>query len=291
MPVGTIQFATGILMVGVLAAAWWLMKKQKGTFLTQEKQRVKLIAKEILSHDVRKFRFAIPSELTLGLNAGRHLIMSTTKDGKLLSRNYSPVSSETTTGYFDVCVKVYFPSERFPQGGQMSQHLNSLALGEHVEVKGPIGKCFYSGPSELTLLHGEEPRTKKVSSLGLLAGGVGITPLLAIIRKIFANPADTTKVTLLFANQTENDIFLREELESLQEKHSNFKLWYTLDRPPQNWKFSAGFITDDMIKTNMFEGDSAPSTFIICGPPAMVKFACLPNLEKLGISQENIVVL
>jgi NAD(P)H-flavin reductase len=37
-------------------------------------------------------------------------------------------------------------------------------------------------------------------------------------------------VRLLLANQCEDDILLREQLEGLAAKHPNFKLWYTLDR-------------------------------------------------------------
>lgn len=290
MSVGPIQFATGFVVMGLLAAGAYFLLKKKSGFLTQEKQRVKLISKEVLSHDVCIFRFETSPGLLLGLKAGRHLIVSATKEGKMISRNYSPVSPENTVGYFDLCVKVYRPNEKFPQGGLMSQYLDAMTIGEFVEVKGPIGKCYYSGPAELTMLQGEAARTKRVTSLGMIAGGVGLTPLLAILRKILANPADTTKVTLLFANQTENDIFMREELEALQERHSNFKLWYTLDRPSPDWKFSQGFITADMIKQNMFDGGNAPSSFLICGPPPMVKFACLPNLEQLGVPQDDVIV-
>jgi hypothetical protein len=38
------------------------------------------------------------------------------------------------------------------------------------------------------------------------------------------------QVRLLLANQCEDDILLREQLEALAAKHPNFKLWYTLDR-------------------------------------------------------------
>jgi cytochrome-b5 reductase len=38
------------------------------------------------------------------------------------------------------------------------------------------------------------------------------------------------QVSLLYANQCEDDILLREQLEELAAKHTNFKLWYTLDR-------------------------------------------------------------
>jgi len=290
--VGAIQFATGVLMIGALCAACWLVvqKKKKTVFLSQEKKPVRLIGKQNLSHDVRKFRFETAPGLTLGLHAGRHIILSTTKDGKLIARNYSPVSSETQTGFFEVCIKVYFPNEKFPQGGQMSQYLNTLTVGDTVDVKGPIGKCYYSGPSELTLLNKDETHTRKAPSIAMMAGGVGITPFLAIIRKIFSNPADTTEVSLLFANQTEDDIFLRKELEELAEKHSRFKLWYTLDRAPEGWTFSKGFITDEMIRDHLFDHGKPQSVFLICGPPGMTKFACLPNLEKLGVKESDILV-
>jgi cytochrome-b5 reductase len=287
-----LQVASAVVLSVVLAAAtlWLVLKKSKKTFLSPEhKKQVRLISKESLSHDVRKFRFTTAPGLTLGLEAGRHIILSTTKDGKTLARNYSPVTPESTEGYFELCVKVYFPNEKFPQGGQMSQLLESLSLGDFVDVKGPVGKCYYSAPSQLTLLRGDEVQTRQAPSIAMIAGGTGITPFLAIIRKIFANPADHTKVSLLFANQTEDDIFLRKELEMLAEKHSNFKLWYTLDRPPKNWSYSQGFITDEMIRGHLWDGAASPPVFLICGPLPMVKFACLPNLEKLGVKESDII--
>ena len=55
------------------------------------------------------------------------------------------------------------------------------------------------------------------------------------------NPEDNTKLSLLFANQTEDDILCRETLEQLQEEHKGrFKVWYTVDRPTDSWKYSSG---------------------------------------------------
>lgn len=56
---------------------------------------------------------------------------------------------------------------------------------------------------------------------------------------------------LLFANQTEGDILLREALEETAQAHRNFHLWYTLDRPPQKWAFSMGFVNDTMIQAHL----------------------------------------
>ena len=55
-------------------------------------------------------------------------------------------------------------------------------------------------------------------------------------------------MALLFANQTENDILCRNELEQFSQD-SRFKVSYTLDRPEEGWTGQTGFINDEMIKT------------------------------------------
>lgn len=48
-----------------------------------------------------------------------------------------------------------------------------------------------------------------------------------------------------------------------------------------DWKYSKGFISADMIKDHLPPpGDD--TLILMCGPPAMINFACLPNLDKLG---------
>lgn len=52
------------------------------------------------------------------------------------------------------------------------------------------------------------------------------------------------------------------------------------------WKFSTGFVTDKMLKEHMpSPGDE--TLIVMCGPPAMLQYACEPNLDKLGYSKEN----
>jgi cytochrome-b5 reductase len=70
-----------------------------------------------------------------------------------------------------------------------------------------------------------------------------------------------------------------------------FKLHYTLDRPPNGWKYSTGFIDKDMIeKYCLFNGSSKNTQVFMCGPPPMIKFACEPNLEALGFTKNEQVV-
>ena len=57
--------------------------------------------------------------------------------------------------------------------------------------------------------------------------------MLQIVQAILKDQEDTTRVSLLFANQTEADILVQEELEAMAEDNEQFSLWYTLDRPPE----------------------------------------------------------
>ena len=56
--------------------------------------------------------------------------------------------------------------------------------------------------------------------------------MLQIIQAILKDPEDNTRVSLLFANQTVDDILVRDELETMAGSSEQFTLWYTLDRPP-----------------------------------------------------------
>ena len=51
------------------------------------------------------------------------------------------------------------------------------------------------------------------------------------------------------------------------------------------WPYSSGFINDTMIKEQM--PPPGPDTQILmCGPPPMINYACIPNLEKLGYTPD-----
>ncbi|XP_077178002.1 NADH-cytochrome b5 reductase 2 isoform X3 [Paroedura picta] len=256
------------------------------------KYPLRLIEKEEISHDTKRFRFGLPSsEHILGLPVGQHVYLSAKVAGNLVIRAYTPVSSDEVKGYVDLIIKVYYKNTnpKFPEGGKMTQHLNSMEIGDTIDFRGPNGLLVYNGSGKFTIKQDKksEGKTKFAKCLGMIAGGTGITPMLQLIRHITKDPKDNTKCYLLFANQTEEDILLRPELEEVAANHPDqFKFWYTLDRPPQGWNYSSGFVTADMIKDHL----PAPGNdvlILMCGPPPMIQFACQPNLEKLGYAKES----
>jgi cytochrome-b5 reductase len=288
--IGAIVLGASITIAAVL---FFARKRGRSVALNPNvKIRCKLIEREEISHDTRRFRYAVPNpEHILGLPVGKHIMISTTLEGKLESRAYTPISSDDEVGYFDLLIKVYFKNThpKFPEGGKITQYLEGLQLGDHIDVLGPKGCITYLGHGRFQV---EDKRNRKnpptfrqCSTIGMIAGGSGITPMLQVIRAILKDPLDKTTVTLLFGNQTEHDILLREELERCA-KDPRVKLWYTLDRPANNWTYSSGFVNEDMLREH-FVPFTPDTQVLMCGPPPMLKFACIPNLEKLGFDANH----
>lgn len=65
----------------------------------------------------------------------------------------------------------------------------------------------------------------------MLAGGTGVTPMYQVANAILKNPADKTKITLLFANVSADDILIEEELSNLQALSPQFQV-YICTMPP-----------------------------------------------------------
>lgn len=138
----------------------------------------KLVKREEVSHDTRKFRFELQSPRhVLGLPVGNHMYLSARIGGELVRRPYTPVTSDDELGHFELvikvpsncrcstvqtlttgmlCMQVYFANvhPKFPAGGKMSQYLNSLEIGETVDIQGPSGKVGRQGTLTDTIFGG-----------------------------------------------------------------------------------------------------------------------------------------
>uniref|UniRef100_A0AAY5KXX7 NADH-cytochrome b5 reductase n=1 Tax=Esox lucius TaxID=8010 RepID=A0AAY5KXX7_ESOLU len=293
----TLAVTAGVVLLstaGIILALHLRKKKKPSVTLLDptEKHHLTLIDKEVISHDTRRFRFRLPSpEHILGLPVGKHVYLSARIDGCLVVRPYTPVSSDDDKGYVDLVVKIYFRNvhPKFPEGGKMSQYLESLQLGDMVDVRGPGGLLEYKGRGQFAVQTEKKSpvEIKSALTVSLIAGGTGITPVLQLVRAIMKDPTDRTTCSLLYANQTEKDILLRDELEEIQAREPDrFKLWFTVDRAPDGWEYSKGFISADMIQEHL-PAPSDDNLVLMCGPPPMIQFACNPNLDKLGYHQSQ----
>lgn len=255
--------------------------KEVIALIPREKVPCKLVEKTSISHDVRKFKFALPSEdQILGLPVGKHIFLCANIDEKLCMRAYTPTSSVDEVGYFELVVKIYFKgvNPKFPNGGLMSQYLDSLPLGSVLDVKGPLGHIEYTGRGNF-IVHGKNKFGKR---LAMIAGGTGITPIYQVMQAILKDSDDDTEMYLVYANRTEDDILLQEELDSWAEKDPRLKVWYVVgESKREGWKYSVGYVAESILREHI-PGPSEDTLALACGPPPMIQFAVQTNLEKMG---------
>ena len=139
----------------------------------------------------------------------------------------------------------------------------------------------YKGQGELYI----GPSIRKIRTLGLIAGGSGITPMFQLIKGISEDSKDQTNVTLLYANKTEQDILLKNELTALQ-KSKPFVWRNTIEQPSKDWPDFKGFITKDMLQ-GLFPNPNPETLICLCGPQPMNKMV-METLVSLGYTTSNL---
>lgn len=140
-------------------------------------------------------------------------------------------------------------------------------------------------------------------SVTLVAGGAGITPCYQLAQGILADPADRTRVRLVFGVNGEEDVLLREEFDAFEEKYGRerFSVVYAVasgGKSVDGARVRKGFVTEALLR----EAAAAPAAekgtkVMVCGPPAMEE-ALLGKkgwggreqgiLARLGYSKEQI---
>ncbi|GMH66893.1 hypothetical protein TrLO_g12777 [Triparma laevis f. longispina] len=246
-------------LIGAQASTPFAISAPSEPALSKKDMRsFEVIDNKKLSEDTHKIRVKLPPSTKLGMTVASCLTIEADINGQTVRRPYTPISTKDQEDFAEFVIKAYPPRTDGKAGG-MGAHLCSLKEGDAIKMKGPWPKAAY------------EPN--KFKHIGMIAGGTGLTPMLQVILEILNNPDDNTKVTLIYANKSEGDILLKDMLDGLAAKHSNFTVVYTLDKAPWLWKGKTGFVSADMIKeAGLSTAKDADSCVYVCGPPPMMNF-------------------
>ncbi|KAI1126126.1 hypothetical protein F5Y10DRAFT_245694 [Nemania abortiva] len=192
-------------------------------------QTLPLVKKDLVAPNTYLLAFELPTpKSVLGLPIGQHVAITAMVDGQAVTRSYTPISNNADRGTLELIIKCY------PNGKLTGGYLANLQVGDEVKFRGPKGAMRY--------------KPGHAKRIGMLAGGSGITPMYQLIRAICEDQRDTTEISLIYANRTEEDILLRNELEAFARKYpKNFKLHYMLDNPPAEWQGGVGYVTKDIM--------------------------------------------
>lgn len=114
-----------------------------------------------------------------------------------------------------------------------------------------------------------------------------------MLRSILYDDSDTeTRVWLISANKTEQDILCRSELDSLFAKYGpdRFKLHYILSKASEAWTSSVGRVDEKLISEYM-PRPSEDGLILTCGPDVMIAQAVKPGLQSVGWDIEKQLVV
>jgi glycine betaine catabolism B len=204
-------------------------------------------------------------ELPFRYQPGQFLTVTAAPDGTPLKRSYTIASTPTQREFCEITLK---REDR----GAVSRFLHDrINEGDTLQVTAPSGKFTFTGV--------------EASSVVLIAGGVGITPMMSVLRYLTARswPGD---IYLFYAVRDRAEVIYREELEYLQRRHANFHVTIVAEHAESaEWPYATGRITRELLTSSVAE---LPSRRVhLCGPPAMMD-ALKALLLGLGVPAAQI---
>lgn len=163
-----------------------------------------------------------------------------------------------------------YVSATIKQVGDFTNSLSKVKVGDRSYIDGGFGSFSYL----------KKPSNKK---LCFIAGGIGVTPFLGMLRYMFTKD-NNREVVLLWGVRDESEIICKYELEEYTSLLKSFKFIPVISNE-DIYEGEKGFI--DTEKLQRYVNNISEYDFYICGPPIMME-AQLSNLRKLGVRKENI---
>jgi predicted ferric reductase len=152
--------------------------------------------------------------------------------------------------------------------GNFTQRIKTLQLGQRVWVDGPYGAFSLD-------------RHTHARGFAFIAGGVGITPIMSMLRTL-ADRRDQRPLVLIYANKNWDNVIFREEIDELKQR-LNLKVVHVLENPPESWQGEKGYINQEILERALPKPLQRNDWEIfICGPDPMMN-TVESNLPKLGV--------
>ena len=197
----------------------------------------------------------------LNFKAGQFFFLRIDKN-KLYARHPFTCSSSPHENQLSFTIK---------REGRFTETAFNLKEGDKINVEGPFGR-----------FHLNEENSKR--NLVFIAGGVGITPFLSILKDII-HRKKRQNVTLLYSSRRRNEIIAKNFIDGIKEAW--FKKTYIITRKDleESSEYHKGYLTKSLIKKST--EDISNTTFLICGPENLKKSA-VTILKELGVKSSEI---
>jgi len=155
--------------------------------------------------------------------------------------------------------------------GDDSERLAKTPVGARAYVDGPFGTFTVD-------------REGDAAGFVMIAGGIGITPVMANLAALCAR-GDRRRVILLYANKTLEDAPFREELAQMA-REIDLKVVHVPEAAPEGWQGEVGMIDADILARHL-PAHSRDWPHMLCGPAPMTK-AVIAALRRMGVPKWRI---
>lgn len=168
--------------------------------------------------------------------------------------SYSPLRGERSFSIASSPIDKSFLRFGIRMSGKYTQALGNLRQGEAVNVGGPFGKFIFD-PS-------------RDQSAVFIAGGIGITPFLSMIRTA-TDSGLPNNLKLFYSVRSLDEAAYLQELQEMEIINPNFKAVYIISDGKFNkdkGNFFSGRITKELLANELNDG-IWERTYFLCGPP------------------------
>ena len=222
---------------------------------------------EDVTHCVRTFRFRSPDggKIPFDYLPGQFLTLHIAPHGIPVKRSYTIASTPTWRDRIEITVK---REDR----GLVSRWLHDeLRVGEAIQIEAPNGTFIFTG--------------EESHSVVLVGGGVGITPMMSVVRYL-TETNWSGKVYLILGFRAPRDFIFRKELDELQARNANLNVIVTMSKPGDDpWSGHVGRIDAALLASVV--PDMAARRVHVCGPQQMMD-ATKAALRELGVPKEQV---
>lgn len=216
---------------------------------------------------VKTFKLVEPSgnDLPFTYLAGQFMNLAMVIDGKPIKRAYTIASHPCDRKMLEITIKR-------EENGLVSRYMHDFVHeGDLIDIEAAYGQLTFSGVG--------------AQGIVLIGGGVGITPLMSVLRCLISCGMKN-EISLLYACKTLEDFVYREELRLLQSRNSNLKILVAVEKMEGSFPGAyEGRLTKEKIQ------EAAPgivsSRVHLCGPPGMMQ-AVRAILAELKVQQDQI---
>ena len=227
----------------------------------------RLISSEEINHNTFHFHFEKPPDFTY--KAGQFVQVTLENPPETdASGNIRSLSLVSAPGEPDLQLAVRVRQSAFKRS------LKALKPDDKIVIDGPFGSF---------VLHEDNTRPAV-----FIIGGIGITPVVSIVRDVFRENLDY-RMLLLYSNRTVKDAPFFQELAAYDRKYDSFRLVPTftgLNESGEAWSGETGQVDEVMIKRYV-EEISRPVYYIVGSLEMVLNMTAV--IRNMGVSAEQIV--